>query len=102
MQRDKVVISKKAQESIKEIFNYVQRDSSLNTAQKVKTRIIERCKNLKGFSGYSKERYLDELEGEYRSVTVWDYNIIYRVTTNNIRVLNVIHTRMHPDKRKDI
>ena len=102
MKRGKVVISRKAQESIREIFNYVRRESSLNTAQKVKTNIIDRCKNLKNFSGYSKERYLDLLEGEYRSVTVWDYNIIYRVTTNNVRVLNVIHTSMHLDKRKDI
>jgi plasmid stabilization system protein ParE len=102
MQSEKVVISKKAQESIKKIFNFVRRESSLNTAQKVKAEIMHRCKNLKDFSGYSKERYLDELKNEYRSVTVWDYNIIYRVTTNNVRVLNVIHTSMHPDKRKDI
>jgi len=102
MNRDKVIISRKAQESIKEIFNYVRRESSLNTAQKVKNSIIDRCKNLKDFSGYSKERFLDKLHGDYRSVTVWDYNIIYKVTSNEVRILNVIHTSMHSERRKDI
>jgi len=102
MNREKVIISRKAQESIKDIFNYVRRESSLNTANIVKNSIIDRCKNLKDFSGYSKERFLDKLNGDYRSVTIWDYNIIYRVTANEIRVLNVIHTSMHPERRKDI
>jgi len=102
MKREKVIISRKAQESIKGIFNHVKRASSLETAQKVKITIITECKELKDFSGYSKERYLEDLKGEFRSVTVWDYNIIYSLTEREVRVLNVIHTSTHPDKRKDI
>ena len=102
MNRAGVIISRKAQESIRNIFNHVKRETSEETAQNVKSAIISRCKELKDFAGYSKEKYLDELQGDYRSVTVWDYNIIYSVTTKNVRVLNVIHTSTHPDKRKDI
>jgi len=98
----KVIISVKAQESIRTIFNYVKKESSYSTAQKVKSSIINKCKSLNDFSGYSKERYLDKLEGDYRSVSIWNYNIIYKVTTKNIWVLNVIHNSMHPDRRKNI
>lgn len=102
MKCEKVIISRKAQESIKGIFNHVKRASSLDTAQKVKSTIISECKGLKDFSGYSKEIYLEDLEGEFRSVTVWDYNIIYSVKDRELRVLNVIHTSTHPNKRKNI
>ncbi len=102
MKREKVIISRKAQESIKAIFNHVKRESSLETAQRVKSTIISECKELKEFAGYSKERYLEDLEGDFRSVTVWDYNIIYSLTPKIVKVLNVIHTSTHPDKRGNI
>jgi len=76
IKREKVIISRKAQISIKEIFEFVKKESSTEIAQKVKNTIITKCKSLKDFAGYSKERYLDELEGDYRSVTQWNYNII--------------------------
>jgi len=75
MKREKIIISRKAQESIKGIFNHVKRESSLETAQRVKSTSIGECRSLKEFAGYSKERYLEGLEGGFRSVTVWDYNI---------------------------
>ena len=99
IKREKVVISRKAHESIKSIFNRLRREVSLETAQNVRDSIIEKCKGLKNFSGYSKEHYL---EGDYRSITIWDYVVIYRVVKDVVRILNVIHTSMHPDQRKDI
>ena len=102
MKREKVIISRKAQESIKRIFNHVKRESSLETAQRVKFTVINECKNLKEFAGYSKERYLENLEGDFRSVTVWDYNIIYSLMPKTVRILNVIHTSTHPEKRENI
>jgi len=102
LKKEKVIISKKAQEAIKEIFDYTKRTSSPETAQKVKSAIIHKCKDLKNFSGYSKEEFLDELEGDYRSVTIWSYVIIFRVTEKTIRVLKVVHASQHPDKRREI
>ncbi len=102
MKHDKVVISRKAQTSIKEIFEFVKKETSIEIAKKVKDAIIAKCKSLKNFAGYSKEMYLEELEGDYRSVTQWNYNIIYKVTDKEIRILNVIHTSRHPANRKDI
>ncbi len=99
MKREKVIISRKAQYSIKEIHEYLKKEISLETAKKVKNAIINKCKNLKDFAGYSKEHFLDELEGEYWSVTQWNYIIIYSLTDKEVRVLNVIHASMHPEKR---
>lgn len=98
----KVIISRKAQESIKEIFIYVKEESTLSIAQKVQRAIITKCRSLKEFSGYSNDRYLEELDGEYKSITIWDYVIIFNLTEKEIRILNVIHTSRHPDNRTDI
>ena len=102
LKREKVIITRKAQESIKEIFEYIKDESSLKTAKSVKDNIIAKCKSLKGFSGYSEEKYLAELEGEYKSVAIWDYVVIFSLVDKNINVLNVIHASKHPDKRRDI
>jgi len=102
MKRERVIISGKAQSSIKEIFEYLKEETSLETATKVKNTIIQKCKSLKDFAGYSKETFLDELEGEYWSVNQWNYIIIYSLTTKDVQILNVIHSSMHPDKRKNI
>jgi len=99
LKREKVIITRKAQESIREYYNYIKRTASQESAHKVRKAILDKCKGLKDFSGYSEERYL---KGDYRSVTQWDYNIIYTVAGNEVRILNVIHTSEHPDKRKNI
>ena len=102
LKREKVIISRKAQESIKGIFDYVKEESSLSAAQKVRSGIISKCRSLKDFSGYSTERYLEELKGDYKSVTIWDYVVIFSVHEKDIRVLNVFHTSKHPENRTDI
>lgn len=101
LKRDNVVISRKAQESIKEIFEFLKVDSSLSVALKVKRSILTKCRSLKDFSGFSKDQYLEELNGDYRSVTLWDYMIIFRVAEKEVRILNIIHTSRHPKNRGD-
>lgn len=102
MKKSKVIIAHKARTSLKEYIQYLKREVSEETAEHVRKGILDKCKSLSDFSGYSKERYLDGEPGEYRSATKWDYNIIYSVTKDEVRVLNIIHTSRHPSKRKDI
>jgi len=102
MKREKLIISRKAQAALKEIFEFVKKEATPQVAKKVKDTIIAKCKSLKDFARYSKESYLDELEGDYRSVTQWDYIIIFSLTEKEVRVLNIIHTSRHPERRKDI
>lgn len=100
MKRDRIIISRKALLSVKKIYEeLLKKKVSLETAKRIRDGIINKCKSLKDFAGYSKEPYL---EGDYRSVTQWSYIIIYRLTDKEVRVLNVIHGSQHPDKRKDI
>lgn len=102
MKKGKVVISNKARASLREIFDYLKIEVSKEVAEHVKRGILNKTKQLKDFSGYSTERYLEGLPSKYRSVTVWNYNIIYTVNDKEVRVLSIIHTSRHPDKRKEI
>ena len=99
---ERVVISRKAQKSIREIYDYIKEQESIAAAKKVRDEITHQCRELKDFSGYSAERYLSDMDAEYRSVTKWDYNIIYTVSEKEVRIMNVIHTSRHPDNRRDI
>ncbi len=102
MKKARVIISNKARASLRGYIEYLKREVSVEIAEHVRYGLLTKCEQLKDFSGYSKERYLAEEPIEYRSVTQWDYNIIYSVTKDEIRILNIIHTSRHPNKRKDI
>ncbi len=101
MQKTNIIISNKARSSLKEYYEYLRQEVSEETARHVKKGILAKCKSLKNFSGYSIEPYLEDEPIEYRSVSKWDYNIIFKVENEEVRVLNIIHTKKHPDKRKN-
>jgi len=101
-QKRKVIISRNAQRSLKVIYDHIRKKEPKHIAHRVKKEIIECCKDLQYFSGYSKELLLDELNQDYRSVAKWDYLIIYRVTEKQVRILKIIHTSIHPDRRKEL
>ncbi|SDC92756.1 type II toxin-antitoxin system RelE/ParE family toxin [Williamwhitmania taraxaci] len=98
----KVIISNLARASLRSHIEYLKKEVSEETAEYVKQGILAKCAALPDFSGYSKERYLENESTDYRSVTQWDYNIIYTVVQGEVRILNIIHTSLHPDKRKEI
>lgn len=102
MKKSGVIISHKARSSLRKYIEHLKKEASQETAKYVKSRILERCKSLKDFSGYSIEHYLENEQKEYRSVTQWNYNIIYTIEKDQVRVLNIIHTSLHPSKRKDL
>ena len=102
MHKSRVVISFKARASLQEYYEYLRQAVSEETARHVKNGILAKCKSLKSFSGYSVETYLEDEPVIYLSVSKWNYNIIYTVLNDEVRVLNIIHVRMHPDKRKNI
>ena len=102
MKKERVVLSLKAKASLHDIITYLKEHASREVAEHVRKGIIEKCKSLKNFSGYAKERYLDDLPDEYFSICKWDYLIIYKVLDKEIRVLNIIHTHTHPKSRLNI
>ncbi len=102
IKKSKVIISNKARASLRSYIKHLKEEVSEETAEYVRKGIIDMCKQLEDFSGFSVERYLETEDKKYRSVTKWNYDIIYTVHEDTIRVLNIIHTAQHPDKRKDI
>ena len=102
LKKRRVIFSNKAKETLRSYITYLRKEVSLEMAEHVRKGILAKCQKLENFSGYSMERYLEDESVEYRSVTQWDYNIIYTVTPKEIRILNIIHTSQHPDLRKNI
>ncbi|MEM9338981.1 MAG: type II toxin-antitoxin system RelE/ParE family toxin [Bacteroidota bacterium] len=102
MRKERVVISHKARASLRTYVQYLKEEVSPEVAEHVRSGVIDKCKGLKDFSGYSKERYLEGESLEYRSVPIWSYMIIYRVTDKEVRILNIVHTSAHPSIRKGV
>lgn len=102
MKKRNVILSLKAKSSLVDIIAYLKKNASSSIAKYVRKGLIEKCKSLGDFSGYSKERYLEDLPEEYYSTYKWDYLIIYKVSDKEVRILNIIHTRRNPIKRKDL
>ena len=100
--RKRLLFSPKARIALQDIYDYIRNTDSPSAAIKVRKALLARCNSLLEFAGYSTERYLEGMEWEFRSVTQWNYNIIYFVWDNQIEIIEIIHTSQHPDKRKDI
>lgn len=83
----KVVITFNARASLKGYIKHLKENVSVETASHVRQGVLKKCKELKDFAGYSIERYLENEPKEYRSVTQWDYNIIYTVEKREVRIL---------------
>ena len=103
LKNKEVVITRLARTSIREIYEYIKnREKSVSLAHYVRESIINKCLSLKDFSGYSKEPYLEKYSEDYCSVSLWSYVIIYIVKENQVRILNVVHGKEHPESRKEL
>jgi plasmid stabilization system protein ParE len=92
----RVIIPPVAKESLRDIFEYIKIDSP-SAAIKVRKKLIEIAKSLKSFpERFSKEYYLSDKQGNYRSVVQWHYKIIYKVSENDVTILRFMHTSRDP------
>ena len=90
----KIVWDEEAVKSLKEIFYFIYKDSPI-ADKKVKNKIVAIAKSLQKFpEKYSNEFYIEDKK--YRSITVWSYKIIYRVTEKEIRIVMIFHTSRNP------
>lgn len=89
-----------AKESLDQIYEYIFQDSPQN-AKKVKKELIKLVGSLNDFpEKYSREEFLDEVLGNYRSVSKWTYKVIYEVTEDSIIIVDIFQTRQHPSQIK--
>jgi plasmid stabilization system protein ParE len=87
-----------ARESLNDIYEYILRDSAQN-ARKVKKQLIKLAGSLNDFPDkYSREVFLEEEPENYRSVSKWNYKIIYEVTDDAIIIADIFNTNQHPTK----
>ncbi|MCE2993985.1 MAG: type II toxin-antitoxin system RelE/ParE family toxin [Cyclobacteriaceae bacterium] len=92
----RVIIPPIAKESLREIFEYIKTDSP-SAAIKVQKKLIEVAKSLKNLpERFSKEHFLSEKKGNYRSVVQWHYKIIYKVSENEVTIIRFMHTSKDP------
>ncbi len=65
--------------------------------------LIKLVRSLDDFpEKYSKETLLIDDPENFRSVSKWNYKIIYEVTENQIIIADIFHTSQHPSKFKRI
>jgi plasmid stabilization system protein ParE len=98
----KVTWDTQAKESLKYIVQQIKVDSP-SAAQKVKTELLKLAQSLNDKPNrYSQEYYLEDKEGNYRSVSKWSYKIIYKVTEKEVYILDVFHTRKDPSEIENL
>ena len=98
----RVIIPPIAKESLRDIFEYIKIDSP-SSAIKVQKKLIEIAKSLKNLpEKFSKEHYLSEKQGNYRSIVQWHYKIIYKVSENEVTIIRFMHTSRDPKRIEKI
>lgn len=98
--RKRVIITKRARRSIREVYEFIkEREQSSIKAHYVRQSLVDKCRSLKHFSGYSKERFLESYAEDYRSVRLWNYIIIFIQKGNEVQILNIVHSHQHPKSR---
>ncbi|MFY0602266.1 MAG: type II toxin-antitoxin system RelE/ParE family toxin [Cyclobacteriaceae bacterium] len=102
MKKYKVTWDSYAKESLKSIVQHIK-DDSPPAAQKVKIELLKLAQSLNNKPNrFSKEFYLEDKEGNYRSVSKWSYKIIYKVKEDEVYILDVFHTRKDPSEIEDL
>lgn len=102
MKKYEVIWDTEAKASLKSIVEYIREDSP-SAAQKIKGTLLRIAASLKDKPNrFSKEPFLEDREGNYRSVSKWYYKIIYKVTESEVHILDVFHTRKHPSEIEEL
>jgi plasmid stabilization system protein ParE len=94
--KPKVVIDDEAKKSLREACQYIKKDSVQN-AEKVKAKILASIKELiKNPQRHSPDKYRLKNDGSYRAYEIYKYRITYHVSSGEIRVIRIRHTKMNP------
>jgi plasmid stabilization system protein ParE len=98
MVKNQLVWTRRSQQHLKALYNYISQTSPQN-AQKVVTDIITATeKAIANPTYYNPDKFKTDNDGSYRAFEKHHYRIAYRYQKNIIRVLRVMHTKMEPKK----
>ncbi len=94
----KIKITEKAEERLKEIYQYYKREVSITIAKRIKSDILKRIKTLKDFKELGPiDEHLKPLDLGHRKLTQGNYKIVYRFEKDIIYITDVFDSRQDPD-----
>jgi toxin ParE1/3/4 len=86
-----VTWSKPAEKDLKQIFEYIARDS-IFYAKKVVKNIVEKSMSLE--SSPRRGRMVPEInDPDIREIFIYSYRLMYQISPDNIYILGVIHAK---------
>lgn len=91
-----LVWTKRSQQNMRSLYNYISEDSPQNARKVIDDIIIATEKAITNPEIYPPDRNKKDNDGSYRAFEKTRYRIVYRVTKNMIRVLRVRHTKREP------
>lgn len=93
----RVIIPPAAKESLRDIIDYIKKDSP-SAAIKVRKKTHRKSQKFRRIAErFSSEPFLINKPGNYRSVAQWHYKIIYKVLDDEVLILGFMHTSRDPD-----
>ena len=97
----KVIITRTARRTLKNIFDYYKENVSETTAQKIRKGILEEAQKL---DRYPERGTLlpgtEKAKNPSRYTKAWSYKIIYRIfqKKKEVKVLDFIHDKQNPEE----
>jgi addiction module RelE/StbE family toxin len=92
-----VIIDNEAKKALHEAFIYIRKDS-LQNAEKVKNKILATIKELpENPKKHNPDKYrIKNDNNSFRAYEIYKYRVTYHVSTEEIRVIRIRHTKMNP------
>jgi plasmid stabilization system protein ParE len=93
-----ILIDNEAKESLNEAYNFIKKDS-LQNAENVKDKILASIKDLlKNPEKHPRDKYRFNNDKSYPAYEIYNYRISYHVSTEEIRIIRIRHTKMNPQE----
>lgn len=105
MVKYKVVVSPRAQTSLRRIYDYLQETASKDIAIKVRKGITEAIKSLSSLPySHEMEHDISDEQTVFRRILKWDYRIIYFIEESEVvvTVVEILHNSQNPNQRLEI
>ena len=91
-----VTIDKEAKRFLREMYNYIRKDS-LQNAEMLREKLLASIKELiKNPERHNPDKYRIGNDGSYRAYEIYKYRITYHISSTEIRVIRIRHTKMNP------
>jgi plasmid stabilization system protein ParE len=92
----KLVWTRRAQQHMAALFNYIHNDSPQNASIVIDDIVTALEKAMANPECYGPDKYKKANDGTYRAFEKHRFRVVYRYHKNIIRVLRVRHTSMEP------